>query len=162
MSGARGVGNTAARYHSFASGGVAAAAVVAPSIAVLVVARVMRGLGSAGVVVVTRAMVADRASGREAARASSILTGITAAGPFAAPLIGADALIGAGRASFLVLPAPGPPPHPVGCMLCVLASVVCAVVGRGGFRLPPDARSDEAPIPRPARAPQGKHPRNTP
>lgn len=336
----------------------AAVAVVAPSIEVLVATRVVQGLGSAGVVVVTRAMVADRASGREAARAYSILMGIIAAGPFAAPLIGTAALtVGGWRASFLVLAvlaaaflvlawavAPetlprerrsaarigplavnylrlvrdrafvgnalavatgfaalsvhsaassfvaqdilgtgpwgfavlsaayagallggsmlnalvagrigpsragalaqgvalaattlllvfavwgpftlwsyvgvllitaaaissilanfnaltlaragfaaasgaafmgalqygvaavaspvggllGPTtaaPMAGGMLLCVLASVVCAVVGRGGFRLPPDARTDDAPIPRPARAPQGKHPRNTP
>lgn len=84
----------------------AAVAVVAPSIEVLVTVRVGQGLGSAGVVVVTRAMVADRATGRDAARAYSILMGIIAAGPFAAPIIGTMALtVGGWRASFVVLAA---------------------------------------------------------
>ncbi len=84
----------------------AAVAFVAPSIEVLVTVRVGQGLGSAGVVVVTRAMVADRATGRDAARAYSILMGIIAAGPFAAPIIGTAALtVGGWRASFVVLAA---------------------------------------------------------
>ncbi|WP_460772762.1 MFS transporter [Microbacterium sp. GXF7504] len=80
------------------------AATLAPSIELLVSARVAQGLGTAGVVVVSRAVVADTAQGKAAARAYSILMGIVAAGPFAAPLLGTLALdLGGWRAVFVLL-----------------------------------------------------------
>lgn len=82
----------------------AAASAAADSIEVLVATRVAQGLGAAAVVVVARAVVADLATGAAAARAYSILMSVIAAGPFAAPLLGAAALqLGGWRAGFLVL-----------------------------------------------------------
>ncbi|GAB3151960.1 multidrug effflux MFS transporter [Microbacterium neimengense] len=82
----------------------AAASAAAGSIEVLVATRVAQGLGAAAVVVVARAVVADLASGVAAARAYSILMSVIAAGPFAAPILGAAALrFGGWRAGFLVL-----------------------------------------------------------
>jgi len=82
----------------------AAASAAAGSIEVLVATRVAQGLGAAAVVVVARAVVADLATGVAAARAYSILMSVIAAGPFAAPILGAAALqLGGWRASFLVL-----------------------------------------------------------
>lgn len=82
------------------------AATFAPSIELLVAARVAQGLGTSGVVVVSRAVVADTAQGKAAARAYSILMGIVAAGPFAAPLLGTLALdLGGWRAVFVFLTA---------------------------------------------------------
>lgn len=82
----------------------AAASAAADSIELLVATRVAQGLGAAAVVVVARAVVADLATGAAAARAYSILMSVIAAGPFAAPLLGAAALqLGGWRAGFLVL-----------------------------------------------------------
>lgn len=82
----------------------AAASAAAGSIEVLVATRVAQGLGAAAVVVVARAVVADLATGVAAARAYSILMSVIAAGPFAAPILGAAALqLGGWRAGFLVL-----------------------------------------------------------
>lgn len=84
----------------------AAASAAAGSIELLVTTRVAQGLGAAAVVVVARAVVADLATGVAAARAYSILMALVAAGPFAAPLLGAAALqLGGWRAGFLVLAA---------------------------------------------------------
>lgn len=82
----------------------AAASAAAGSIEMLVATRVAQGLGAAAVVVVARAVVADLATGVAAARAYSILMSVIAAGPFAAPILGAAALqLGGWRAGFLVL-----------------------------------------------------------
>lgn len=82
----------------------AAASAAVGSIELLVATRVAQGLGAAAVVVVARAVVADLATGVAAARAYSILMSVIAAGPFAAPLLGAAALqLGGWRAGFLAL-----------------------------------------------------------
>ncbi|MDR6199471.1 DHA1 family bicyclomycin/chloramphenicol resistance-like MFS transporter [Microbacterium sp. SORGH_AS428] len=82
----------------------AAASAAVGSIELLVATRVAQGLGAAAVVVVARAVVADLATGVAAARAYSILMSVIAAGPFAAPILGAAALqLGGWRAGFLVL-----------------------------------------------------------
>lgn len=79
-------------------------AAFAPTIGTLVATRVAQGLGAAAVVVVARAVVADTATGRTAARAYSILMGLLAAGPFAAPLLGTLAFtVGGWRAGFVLL-----------------------------------------------------------
>ncbi len=84
----------------------AAASAAAGSIELLVATRVAQGLGAAAVVVVARAVVADLATGVSAARAYSILMSVIAAGPFAAPILGAAALqLGGWRAGFVVLAA---------------------------------------------------------
>ena len=84
----------------------AAASAAAGSIELLVATRVAQGLGAAAVVVVARAVVADLATGVAAARAYSILMSVIAAGPFAAPILGAAALqLGGWRAGFVVLAA---------------------------------------------------------
>ncbi|MDQ1204689.1 MFS transporter [Microbacterium sp. SORGH_AS_0862] len=96
----------------------AAASAAAGSIEVLVATRAAQGLGAAAVVVVARAVVADLATGVAAARAYSILMSVIAAGPFAAPILGAAALqVGGWRAGFLAL-----------AVLAALALAVAAVL----------------------------------
>ena len=75
---------------------------VAPDIGVLLVLRIVQGLGAAASVVVARAVVSDLVRGPQADRAYSILMGMLAAGPFAAPLVGTLLLqLGGWRAIFL-------------------------------------------------------------
>lgn len=59
-----------------------------PSIAVLVVARLVQGLAGAAGVVIGRAVVADLVSGRAAARAFSLLGVIGGVAPVLAPVLG--------------------------------------------------------------------------
>jgi MFS transporter, DHA1 family, multidrug resistance protein len=59
-----------------------------PSIGVLVVARLVQGMAGAAGVVIGRAVVADLASGRAAAKAFSLLGVIGGVAPVVAPLLG--------------------------------------------------------------------------
>nr|WP_281373308.1 multidrug effflux MFS transporter [Kineococcus aurantiacus] len=70
---------------TFAAGVVCA---LSPSIAVLVVARLVQGFAGAAGVVIGRAVVADLATGRAAARAFSTLGVIGGVAPVVAPLLG--------------------------------------------------------------------------
>ncbi len=62
--------------------------VVAPTIAVLTGARLVQGLAGAAGMVIARAVIADRATGRAAARAFSLMMLVVGVAPVAAPLIG--------------------------------------------------------------------------
>jgi DHA1 family bicyclomycin/chloramphenicol resistance-like MFS transporter len=66
--------------------GVAAA--LAPNIAVLIAARLVQGLSGASGMVLGRAIIADVAHGREAARAFSLTSVVQGVAPIVAPLIG--------------------------------------------------------------------------
>lgn len=63
-------------------------AAVAPSVAVLVVARLVQGLSGAAGQVIGRAVVADLARGREAAKAFSLMMIVGGVAPVVAPLAG--------------------------------------------------------------------------
>jgi DHA1 family bicyclomycin/chloramphenicol resistance-like MFS transporter len=67
----------------------AVVASVADSIEVLLAARFVQGFGSASTIVLSRAIVRDIASGKEAARLMSLMTMIFTAAPVIAPSIGA-------------------------------------------------------------------------
>lgn len=67
----------------------ATVAAMANSIEVMLAARFVQGMGAATAIVVSRAMVRDVASGREAARMMSLMTMIFTAAPVIAPSIGA-------------------------------------------------------------------------
>ncbi len=71
----------------FALGAIAAA--VANSIDLLLIARFVQGFGAATAVVLSRAIVRDIASGKEAARMMSLMMMIFTAAPVIAPSIGA-------------------------------------------------------------------------
>ena len=64
-------------------------AALAESIEVLLAARFLQGFGSAAAIVLSRAIVRDIASGKEAARLMSLMTMIFTAAPVIAPTIGA-------------------------------------------------------------------------
>jgi MFS transporter, DHA1 family, multidrug resistance protein len=65
-----------------------AAAVFAPTIGVLVVARLLQGLGGAAGMVIGRAVISDLATGRPAARAFSLMMIVGGVAPVVAPLLG--------------------------------------------------------------------------
>ncbi len=78
--------------------------VIAPTLDVLILGRVLQGFGSSAAVVVTRAVVSDTARGAQAARAYSVLMGMLAAGPLVGPLLGTLLLpLGGWRVTFLAL-----------------------------------------------------------
>ena len=94
--------------------GVAAYAVasllcaVAPSIAVLVVLRLVQGLAGAAGIVIARAIVRDMHSGVAAARFFSLLMLVNGLAPILAPVIGGQVLtVTSWRGVFLVLTAIG-------------------------------------------------------
>ena len=64
-------------------------AAMAPSIEVLLFARVLQGLGNSVAPVVSRAILRDRFEGSELARNIAFATGVFAVGPIIAPLVGA-------------------------------------------------------------------------
>ena len=77
---------------------------LAPTLGVLILGRVLQGFGSSAAVVVTRAVVSDTARGAQAARAYSVLMGMLAAGPLFGPLLGTLLLpLGGWRATFAAL-----------------------------------------------------------
>ncbi|AGG67746.1 major facilitator superfamily permease [Corynebacterium callunae DSM 20147] len=61
---------------------------VAPSISVLIAARILQGLGGGACVVISRAIVPDLARGKKAAQAFALLMIIQGVAPVAAPLFG--------------------------------------------------------------------------
>lgn len=65
------------------------ACAVAPSISILIAARVVQGLAGGCIIVVSRALVPDLLQGREAARAYSALLALTGFMPAVAPVLGA-------------------------------------------------------------------------
>ena len=67
----------------------AAIAAVAQTIEVLLVARFVQGIGAASAIVISRAIVRDVASGKDAAQLMSLMTMIFTAAPVIAPSIGA-------------------------------------------------------------------------
>lgn len=65
---------------------------VAPSIEVLIIARLIQGLGSGACVVLARSVVPDLLAGKAAAQAFTMLMVITGIAPVVAPLVGGVAL----------------------------------------------------------------------
>ncbi|WP_144715464.1 multidrug effflux MFS transporter [Curtobacterium pusillum] len=65
-----------------------AAAVLAPNVGVLVVARLLQGLGGAAGMVIGRAVISDLATGKAAARAFSLMMIVGGVAPVVAPLLG--------------------------------------------------------------------------
>ncbi|MCV0397494.1 MAG: Bcr/CflA family efflux MFS transporter [Rhizobiaceae bacterium] len=81
-------------------------AALAPSIAVLLIARAAQGFGAAAAIVSSRAIIRDLFSGEELARNLALATAIFAVGPIMAPLLGAGIALPFGwRAIFGVLAA---------------------------------------------------------
>lgn len=79
----------------------AIAAALAPSLAFMIVARLVWGIGSAGVRVTATAMVRDRYQGAEMARAMSFIMSVFMIAPVLAPTIGALILsVGSWRWTF--------------------------------------------------------------
>ncbi|WP_136658363.1 MFS transporter [Nitratireductor sp. XY-223] len=64
-------------------------AVFAPNIELLLLARVLQGLGAASAIVICRAILRDLFSGRELARNMAMASAVFAVGPMLAPLLGA-------------------------------------------------------------------------
>lgn len=68
---------------------VASAAVaLAPTMSVFIIARTLQGLGGGACIVLSRAMVPDLLSGKEAAKTYSLLMAILAIAPAVAPIVG--------------------------------------------------------------------------
>jgi DHA1 family bicyclomycin/chloramphenicol resistance-like MFS transporter len=65
-----------------------AAAVVAPTVGVLIAARLLQGLGGAAGMVISRAVISDLATGKPAARAFSLMMIVGGVAPVVAPLLG--------------------------------------------------------------------------
>jgi MFS transporter, DHA1 family, multidrug resistance protein len=104
------------------------ACVFAPSITILIICRLLQGLGGAAGVVTSRAVVRDVHSGIRAARFFSTLMMATALGPILAPQIGAEVLrVTTWRGIFVVLAG-------VGVILLVVAAT------RLPETLPPERR----------------------
>jgi DHA1 family bicyclomycin/chloramphenicol resistance-like MFS transporter len=68
--------------------GASVVAAMAPTITVLVSARLVQGVGGAAGMVIGRAMILDRQSGTAAARALNIMMAMTGIAPIVAPLLG--------------------------------------------------------------------------
>ncbi len=86
------------------------ACAVAPSVGMLVVARLVQGMAGGFGIVVARAIVRDLSRGVTAARMFALLMGITGVVPVCAPLIGGQVLlITSWRGVFIVLAALGVP-----------------------------------------------------
>ena len=86
----------------------AVAAAMADSIEVMLAGRFVQGIGSAPALVMSRAIVRDIASGKDAAKLMSIMTMIFTAAPVIAPTIGALLVAQWGwRAPFLIIVALG-------------------------------------------------------
>ncbi|MEK6345655.1 MAG: multidrug effflux MFS transporter, partial [Curtobacterium sp.] len=64
------------------------AAVFAPNIGILIVARLLQGLGGAAGMVISRAVISDLATGKAAARAFSLMMIVGGVAPVVAPLLG--------------------------------------------------------------------------
>jgi DHA1 family bicyclomycin/chloramphenicol resistance-like MFS transporter len=77
---------------------------LAPSFEVMMVGRVVQGLGAAGPRIVTVALIRDRFEGREMARVMSVIMGVFIMVPVLAPLVG-QALLMPWRGLFGVLSA---------------------------------------------------------
>jgi DHA1 family bicyclomycin/chloramphenicol resistance-like MFS transporter len=65
-----------------------AAAVFAPNVGVLIIARLLQGLGGAAGMVIGRAVISDLATGKPAARAFSLMMIVGGVAPVVAPLLG--------------------------------------------------------------------------
>jgi len=68
--------------------GAGVAAALAPTLGVLVAARVLQGLGGAGGMVIGRAVIADLTTGRAAARAFTLMLTVGGVAPVLAPFVG--------------------------------------------------------------------------
>lgn len=68
--------------------GAAVFAALAPTIGLLILARLIQGLGSGAAIVLSRAVVPDLAAGEQAARAFALLMTIQGVAPVLAPVVG--------------------------------------------------------------------------
>ncbi|HWE09860.1 MAG TPA: multidrug effflux MFS transporter [Solirubrobacteraceae bacterium] len=83
---------------------------LAPSIAVLVVMRLIQGMAGGVGIVIARAVVRDLSEGTAAARMFSLLMAITGVAPVCAPLLGGQALLFTSwRGVFMILAVVGVP-----------------------------------------------------
>ena len=106
---------------------------LAPGIEALVVARFVRGLGAASVMVIPRAIVRDLHTGPEATRLMALVMLVISVAPMTAPLIGSLVMpLGGWRAIFVLLALLA-----VGCL--ALAAFVLEET------LPPEARTATGP-----------------
>ncbi|MDX8141854.1 multidrug effflux MFS transporter [Lentzea sp. BCCO 10_0061] len=71
-------------------------AAAAPTIAILLVARLVQGVSAAAGMVIGRAIIADLVTGRAAARAFSLMMTVTGVAPVVAPLLGSLMVDGIG------------------------------------------------------------------
>lgn len=86
----------------------ASVAAVASDMEVLLLARLIQGMGAASAIVISRAVVRDIATGKDAARLMSLMTMIFTAAPVIAPSIGALLVAHWNwRAPFIVIAASG-------------------------------------------------------
>ena len=86
----------------------AIAAAVSSKIELMLAARFMQGIGAAAAIVLSRAIVRDISSGKEAAKLMSLMTMIFTAAPVIAPTVGALLVAQWGwRAPFIVIAAMG-------------------------------------------------------
>lgn len=107
----------------------AIASALAPSLAFMIIARLIWGIGSAGIRVTATAMVRDRYQGSEMARAMSFIMSVFMIAPVVAPTVGALILtIGSWRWTFAA------------------GALVALLVGIWGLRMPetlsPDQRTE--------------------
>lgn len=83
---------------------------ISPSIAVLIVMRLIQGMAGGAGIVIARAIVRDLSAGDTAARMFSLLMAITGVAPVCAPLIGGQVLLFTDwRGVFVILAAIGVP-----------------------------------------------------
>jgi len=81
---------------------------IAPDVGILILARVVQGLGGAAAAVSARAMVGDAATGTLRSRLFATLAVVNSVGPVVAPLVGGVVLtVWSWRAAFVVLAALG-------------------------------------------------------
>jgi MFS transporter, DHA1 family, multidrug resistance protein len=110
------------------------ACAAAPSVAVLVTARLAQGMAGGVGIVIARAIVRDLTEGHAAARMFSMLMAITGVAPVCAPLIGGQVLLlTSWRGVFVVLAAIGVPLL-IGSALWLPESLAMSDRHRGGLR----------------------------
>jgi MFS transporter, DHA1 family, multidrug resistance protein len=109
-------------------------AAVAPSLGLLVAARMVQGLAGAAGIAISRAIVRDLFEGQEVARIFSLLILVTGVAPIAAPVLGAQILrFGPWRSIFVVLGVIGVL-LALGSAVCLPESLPASRRRRGGLR----------------------------
>ncbi len=94
-------------------------AMLAPTVELLIVARLLQGIGASVGVAIARAVVRDCFTGEASSRIMNLMGIVLALGPAVAPTIGSLTLVAAGwRATFLVMTATG-----IAAIIIVLAAL---------------------------------------